>query len=146
MVLHPTLLVMSSNTADRTQNEEQKQTDGNEATSEGDADSEGLKIALPEGSESVSDAIVAHREMLNDPENNGLATEEDITHLSEAVNSLSGEVSELSQHHEERESDIVELRGLVEQQQEQIRELRQMVTSLAEILGTETEWDTFGDS
>lgn len=114
--------------------------------SEDTADSHALKIALPEGSESVSDAIVTHREMLREPEQHGLATDQDITHLSEAMETLSDDVDSVRQHHDEYDSDITELREVVEHQQEQIDELRSMVTSLAEILGTETEWRSFDSS
>ena len=105
-----------------------------------------LQIALPDGSESVSDAIVTHREMLREPQDNGLATAQDITHLSEALESLSGDIQETSQQHDQSQSRIAELEDLVETQQRQIDELQSMVTSLAEILGTDTEWQTFDDA
>ena len=41
-------------------------------------DSPALTIALPDGCESVSDAIVTNREMLREPQEHGLATDEDI--------------------------------------------------------------------
>lgn len=110
------------------------------------ADSAGLKITLPEGSESVSDAIVTHREMLNDPQEHGLATDQDITHLSEAVETMTEDVDKIKQQYEENESEVIELRECVQRQQEQIDELQSMVTSLAEILGTETDWRTFDGS
>ncbi|PSQ59923.1 MAG: hypothetical protein BRD23_03265 [Halobacteriales archaeon SW_9_67_25] len=90
-----------------------------------DSESQPLTIALPDGSASVSDAIVTHREMLIEPQEHGLATDEEITHLSEA------------------RSQISELQETVERQQRQIEELQSTVTSLAEILGTEAEWQTF---
>ncbi|MFB6252123.1 MAG: hypothetical protein ABEI27_10650 [Halobellus sp.] len=110
------------------------------------SDESPLTIALPDGSESVSDAIIAHREMLTEPRDHGLATDQDITHLSEAVEGLSTDIEELSRQHDEERPAITELQNVVEQQQQQIRELQSMVTSLAEILGTETEWRTFDDS
>jgi chromosome segregation ATPase len=105
-----------------------------------------LQIALPDGSESVSDAIVTHREMLREPQEHGLATEEDITHLSEAMESLSGTIQETTRRSEESQARIAELEELVETQERQIEELQSMVDSLAGILGTETEWRTVDDA
>jgi len=108
-------------------------------------DAQPLTIKLPDGSESVSDAILAHREMLHAPEEHGLATSEDITHLSEGMETLSTELSETGQAHEETQAEVEQLRATVERQREQIDELQSAVTSLAEILGTTTEWETFDD-
>jgi chromosome segregation ATPase len=109
-------------------------------------ESPALTIALPDGCESVSDAIVTNREMLREPQDHGLATDEDIVHLSEAIEGLSGTVEEVSQQYEESQETVSELRDTVERQQEQIDELQSMVSSLADILGTEAEWDTFEDA
>lgn len=106
----------------------------------------GLTIALPEGCTSVSDAIVTNREMLREPQDHGLATEEDITHLSEAIEGLSGDVQAVSGQCEEANSTVADLQTVVEQQRRQIEELQSMVTSLADILGTEAEWQTFDDT
>lgn len=110
------------------------------------AASPGLTITLPEGSTSVSDAIVTNREMLREPQNHGIATDEDITHLSEAMESLSGKVDNVNRQYDESQSSVNELQHLVEQQQQQINELQTMVTSLADILGTEAEWNTFDEA
>lgn len=106
-------------------------------------DANPLQITLPDGSASVSDAIVTHREMLREPQEHGLATEQEITHLSEAMESLSADITETSRDHDESRSEIEELREVVATQREQIDELQSMVASLAGILGTETEWETF---
>lgn len=112
----------------------------------GDAtDSHALTIALPEGCENVSDAIVTNREMLREPQEHGLATEQDITHLSEAIEGLSGKVEGVSNEYDETQDTVAELQSVVERQQRQIEELQSMVTSLTDILGTEAEWQTFDD-
>jgi chromosome segregation ATPase len=134
---------MSSKPADSNPDAEQDESDSNPAADTPDADP--LQIALPDGSESVSDAIVTHREMLREPQDHGLATEQDITHLSEAMESLSADVQETTRQHDESRSRIEDLEDLVETQQRQIDELQSMVTSLAGILGTDTEWQTFDD-
>ncbi|MBB6646399.1 hypothetical protein [Halobellus ruber] len=122
-------------------------------------DASPLQIALPDGSASVSDAIVTHREMLREPQDHGLATDQEITHLSEAMESLSADIQETTQQHDESRSRIEDLEDrveaqqerigeyeeLVEAQQQQIDELQSMVSSLAGILGTDTEWQTFDD-
>ncbi len=101
-----------------------------------------LTIALPDGSESVSDAILSHREMLHAPGDHGLATAQEITHLSEALSSLSTDVEETADRYEQSQTDITELRETVARQNTEIRELRSVVDSLAEILGADTEWVT----
>ena len=176
---------MSSKTPDSNPDAEQDQSADAAQPADETTEANPLQIALPDGSASVSDAIVTHREMLRDPEEHGLATEQDVTHLSEAIESLSANISETNQKHDESRSqiddlqDVVEqqrgqiddlqdvaeqqrgqivdlqdvaeqqreqiddLQSVVEQQRGQIDELQSMVTSLAGILGTETEWDTF---
>ena len=162
---------MSSDAAESSTDAEQGGSQDSETVVPESASSQPLTIALPEGSQSVSDAILTHREMLRDPEEHGLATEQDVTHLSEAIESLSANISETNQKHDESRSQIDDLQNVVEQQRGQIDdlqdvaeqqrgqiddlqsvveqqrgqidELQSMVTSLAGILGTETEWDTF---
>ena len=111
-----------------------------------DSESQPLTIALPDGSTSVSDAIVTHREMLIEPQEHGLATDEAITHLSEAMEKLWDDIEATTEESEETRSQISELQETVERQQRQIEELQSTVTSLAEILGTEAEWQTFDDA
>lgn len=102
-----------------------------------------LTIELPDGSSSVSEAILAHREMLRAPSEHGLATDEDVTHLSEAAETLSTKIQEADRRGEETESEVETLRETVARQHRQIEELRATVDSLAEILGTATEWEEF---
>lgn len=116
-----------------------------EPSAEGTTASHALTITLPEGSENVSDAIVTNREMLREPQDHGLATEQDITHLSEAIEGLSGKVEGVSNEYDETQDTVAELQSVVERQQRQIEELQSMVTSLTDILGTEAEWQTFDD-
>ena len=138
---------MSTESQEPNSNAEAEET----ADSDGEPDVEdttsapALTLALPDGSESVSDAIVTNREMLREPQEHGLATDQDITHLSKAMEGLSSSVEEVKHEHEKSESEIDELRETVERQRQQIDELQSMVTSLADILGTEAEWDTFED-
>jgi len=139
---------MSSESQEPSSNVEAEETpeaDSDPATGEA-TDAPALTIALPDGSESVSDAIVANREMLREPQEHGLATDQDITHLSKAMEGLSSSVEEVTHKHDENESEVAELRETVEQQRRQIDELQSMVTSLADILGTEAEWNTFEDA
>ena len=136
---------MSSKPPESNTDAEQDPADDDQPT-EGTSDANPLQITLPDGSASVSDAIVTHREMLREPQEHGLATEQEITHLSEAMESLSADITETSREHDESRSEIEELREVVATQREQIDELQSMVTSLAEILGTDTEWQTFDDA
>lgn len=102
-----------------------------------------LTITLPDGSTSVADAIVTNREMLCNPDAYDIATEEDITYLSKAMESLSTKVEKTDRQYEQGRSRLTELEDLVEQQHRQINELQSMVTSIAKILGTEAEWESF---
>jgi len=138
---------MSSKTSEPTPDADNDQTaDTDDAQPAGETPSASpLQITLPDGSESVSDAIVTHREMLREPQDHGLATAQEITHLSEAMESLSEDIAETTQQHDESRSRIDELEDTVEQQRRQIDELQSMVASLAGILGTDTEWETFGE-
>ncbi|MFC7069112.1 hypothetical protein [Halobaculum lipolyticum] len=108
--------------------------------------SPGMTIPLPEGSTSVSDAIVTNREMLRDPERHGLATEGDIENLSGAMESLSTKVEQVNHRQDDGAARLADLEELVEKQQRQIDELQSMVSSLVDVLGTEAEWTTFDDS
>lgn len=149
---------MSSKPADSSPEVDQDGSDSDPAADTPDASP--LQITLPDGSESVSDAIVTHREMLREPQDHGLATEQDITHLSEAMESLSMNIQEASRQHGESRSRIEDLEELVETQRQQIEgfeavvetqrrqidELQSMVTSLAGILGTDMEWQTFDEA
>ena len=136
---------MSSKTSDPNGDADQEQTADDTQPADAAPDANPLQITLPDGSESVSDAIVTHREMLREPQDHGLATAQEITHLSEAMESLSGDITETTQQHDESRSRIDELEDTVARQRQQIDELQSMVASLAGILGTETEWETFDE-
>ena len=136
---------MSSETAEAGAQDQQEQA-VESADESGDGaltEAQPLTIELPDGSANVSDAILAHREMLRAPEEHGLATGEDITHLSEAMDTLSTEIEETGQESKETREEVEQLRETVEHQRRQIDELQATVDSLAEILGTSTEWETF---
>lgn len=131
----------SEPTESSTETEPEQHTEsGADTASQPQPGSQPLTITLPDGSESVSDAILSHREMLRAPDDHGLATTQEITHLSEAMEALSADV-EAATDEERHQADVTELQTAIEQQQQQIAELRSAVTSLAEILGAEVEWD-----
>jgi peptidoglycan hydrolase CwlO-like protein len=131
----------SEPTESSTETEPEQHTEsGADTASQPQSGSQPLTITLPDGSESVSDAILSHREMLRAPDDHGLATTQEITHLSEAMEALSADV-EAATDEEQHQADVTELQTAIEQQQQQIAELRSAVTSLAEILGAEVEWD-----
>lgn len=134
---------MSSDAAESSTDAEQSGSQDSETVVPESASSQPLTIALPEGSQSVSDAILAHREMLRTPEEHGLATDQEITHLSEAIEGLSEDLTEVNQQYDGAQADVAELQEVIRQQQRQIDELRSTVTSLAEILGTGAEWEAF---
>jgi|GEM_PF-2037116 len=105
---------------------------------------EPLTIGLPDGSESVSEAILSHRRMLSNPSEHGLvsadeaeAVRESVAELAEAVpDDLQGEMETL-------ETSVEELADGLDRQERQIEELRETVTSLAEILGASVDFRTF---
>ncbi|WP_229111108.1 DUF3450 domain-containing protein [Halapricum desulfuricans] len=117
-----------------------------ESPGDDESNSPRLTIALPDGSTSVSDAIVTNREMLREPQEHGLATQEEITHLSEAIEGLSEKAQTATTQSEQTQASVDELQAVVERQRRQIEELQSMVSSLADILGTEAEWETFDDA
>jgi chromosome segregation ATPase len=138
---------VSSETQESTRDVEQEPADSDRSQPGAEAsESQPLTITLPDGSASVSDAIVTHREMLIEPQEHGLATDGEITHLSEAMEKLSDDIEAATEQSAETRSQISELQDIVDRQQQQIDELQSTVTSLAEILGTEAEWQTFGDA
>jgi len=110
---------------------------------ETDTASSPLTIDLPDGSASIAEAIHAHREMLHNPSENGLAADEDISHLSEAVGELSQKLQQSKKQRQEADSQVTELERTIAHQQRQIQELHAVVESLMDILGTETEWESF---
>lgn len=107
-----------------------------------EADGEGaLTIALPDGSESVAEAMLAHRRMLTNPADNGLAASEEVAELREAVEALSAAVPEdLGEEMAALEASVDEVADGLDRQQRQIQELGETVARLAEILGTSVEF------
>ncbi|SEH14737.1 hypothetical protein SAMN04487967_1743 [Natronorubrum sediminis] len=139
---------MSGDSKESTQGIKQNQspeTDGTSSVTD-TPETQPLSITLPDGSENVADAIVTHREMLTDPHEHGLATDEDISHLSKAMETFSDRLEKTTQQYDETQSQVDELHNLVEHQQQQINELQSVVISLADILGTEAEWTKFNDT
>jgi chromosome segregation ATPase len=98
-----------------------------------------LTIALPEGCENVSDAIVTNREMLREPGEHGLATDEEITHLSEAIESVSGNVEAVSARCEDQGSEIEEIQATVEQQGQRIEDRDSEIDELRTIVEQQRE-------
>jgi hypothetical protein len=107
---------------------------------------EPLTIGLPDGSESVSEAILSHRRMLTNPSEHGLVSADDAAEVQETVAELAEEVPEdLQGEMETLEASVEELATGVGRQEQQIRELRDTVASLAEILGASVEFRTFDE-
>lgn len=100
-----------------------------------------LTITLPDGSESVSEAMLTHRRMLTNPADNGLAAAGDLEGLREAVEALSAAVPEdLDEEMAALEASVDEVADGLDRQQRQIQELGETVARLAEILGTSVEF------
>jgi len=134
---------MNSETAETADEQSHHHSDESNAEVDTDAAPSPLTIDLPDGTASIAEAIGAHREMLHNPSENGLASDEDISHLSEAVGDLSQNLQQSKQNQQEADSQVTELERTVAHQQRQIQELHAVVESLMDILGTETEWDSF---
>lgn len=108
---------------------------------------EPLTIGLPDGSESVSEAILSHRRMLTNPSEHGLVSADDAAEVQETVAELAEDVPEdLQGEMETLEASVEELAAGVGRQEQQIRELRDTVASLAEILGASVEFRTFDEA
>jgi len=133
---------MSSDTADPEEKGHQH-SEQHDTEVETDTATSPLTIDLPDGTASIAEAIAAHREMLHNPNENGLAADEDISHLSEAVGELSQNLQQSRRKQQEATSQVTELERTVAHQQRQIQELHAVVESLMDILGTKTEWDSF---
>jgi hypothetical protein len=135
----------SGGTADGT--DVASETDGTDVASETDgtdvADgAEPLTIGLPDGSESVSEAILSHRRMLTNPSEHGLVSADDAEDVVETLEELAAEVpDDLQEDLEALETSVEELAAGLDRQGRQIRELRETVASLAEILGTSVDFE-----
>lgn len=102
-----------------------------------------LTITLPDGSESVSEAILTNRRMLTEPAAHDLAPAADVEELREAVDRLYAEIPEdLAGEMEALEASVDEVADGLDRQQRQIQELTDTVASLAEILGASVEFET----
>jgi len=134
---------MSSDPAESTDENAQQHSEQPDTEVETDAASSPLTIDLPDGSASIAEAIHTHREMLHNPSENGLAADEDISHLSEAIGDLSQQLQASQKSRQEVDETVTELERTVAHQQRQIQELHAVVESLMEILGTSTAWESF---
>jgi|JXWS01.1.fsa_nt_gb hypothetical protein len=92
-----------------------------------------LSLDLPEGSESVSEAIFSHRKMLTNPADHGLAVADEVVTLEARLEEMADVVEERTARHDTLESSL-------KSQERQITELKQAIDSLAEVLGTSVEW------
>jgi len=118
---------------------------GSESALSGEA--EPLTIGLPDGSESVSEAILSHRQMLTNPSEHGLVAASEAEDVQETVAELAEEVpDDLQDELVELETSVGELAGRLDRQERQIGELRATVASLADILGASVEFQTFDDA
>ncbi|AXG07986.1 hypothetical protein DU500_16975 [Haloplanus rubicundus] len=107
---------------------------------------EPLTIGLPDGSESVSEAILSHRRMLTNPSEHGLVAASEAEEVQETVADLSERVpEELEGELAELETSVEGLADRLDRQDRQIEELRATVTSLADILGASVEFRTFDE-
>jgi hypothetical protein len=129
-------------TASIVDGEEQSGADAEAVTTESEG-FEPLTIGLPDGSESVSEAILSHRQMLTNPSDHGLVAAEEAREVVATVESLSEEVPEdLQGELAALEESADELADRLDHQERQIEELRETVRSLAEILGASVEFRT----
>ncbi|MFT4910614.1 MAG: methyl-accepting chemotaxis protein [Natronomonas sp.] len=105
-----------------------------------------LTIELPDGTESVSEAILSNRQMLLDPDESAMASETEVVELTDWVEELAGNIEDVEQHQTETiEADVTDLKTVVKNQRRQIEELRGAIESLADILGTTADWETFDE-
>lgn len=134
---------MSSDTAETTDEQTRQHSEQTDTELDTGAASSPLTIDLPDGSASIAEAIHTHRDILHNPSENGLAADEDISHLSEAVGDLSQKLQQSTQQRQEVDATVDELEMTVAHQQRQIQELHAVIESLMDILGTSTDWDSF---
>jgi hypothetical protein len=107
-----------------------------------ETDVEPLTITLPDGSESVSEAILSHRRMLTNPSEHGLVSAEEADDILGAVEALSAEVSEdLDEELTTLERSVEGMVDRLDRQEARIEELQETVESLAEILGASVEFE-----
>ena len=106
------------------------------------ADAEPLTITLPDGSESVSEAILSHRRMLTNPSEHGLVAAAEGEEILDAVEALSSDVPEdLDEELTTLERSVEGMVDRMDRQERRIEELQDTVESLAEILGASVEFE-----
>lgn len=127
-------------------NTERTEPTNDDADTEVDEPSTGpLKITLPDGSESVSEAIVSNRRMLTHPSDHGLASDEELDEAREAIETLSEEVpADLKEELETLEGSIEGMTARLDRHERRIVELQDTVESLGEILGAAVEFEHRG--
>jgi len=102
---------------------------------------EPLTITLPDGSESVSEAILSNRRMLTNPGEHGLVSASELEEVRDALDTLSTEVSDdLREEVSTLETSLDGVEERLDRQDRRIEELRDTVASLAEILGASVEF------
>ncbi len=107
----------------------------------GSGDVEPLTITLPDGSESVSEAILSHRRMLTNPSEHGLVSAEEADEVLDTIEALSEDVPEdLEGELAALETSVEGMAERLDRQERQIAELQETVESLAEILGASVEF------
>jgi hypothetical protein len=123
--------------------------DGGQADAEAESDGSSavgpLTITLPDGSESVSEAILSHRQMLTNPSEHGLVSTDEADEAHEAIEALSEEIPEDLQGELETLSASIEgMTARLDRHERRIAELQDTVESLAEILGASVEFEHRG--
>ncbi|MFC7174660.1 hypothetical protein ACFR97_15080 [Haloplanus litoreus] len=124
-------------------------TDGGETDTEAESGGSSavgpLTITLPDGSESVSEAILSHRRMLTNPSDHGLVSADEADEAREAIETLSEEVPEdLQGELETLNASIEGMTARLDRHERRIAELQDTVESLAEILGASVEFEHRG--
>jgi len=105
-------------------------------------DAEPLTIGLPDGTESVSEAILSHRRMLTNPSDHGLVSADDAEQVIETLEELANDVpDDLRGDLEGIEASVDDMAARLDRQERQIRELRDTVASLADILGASVDFE-----
>jgi hypothetical protein len=104
-----------------------------------------LTITLPDGSESVSEAILSNRQMLRNPSEHGLVSADEAEEAREAIETLSEAVPEnLQSELETLDASIEGMTSRLDRHERRIVELQDTVESLAEILGASVEFEHRG--
>lgn len=119
--------------------------DAESPDSDGSSTGGPLTITLPDGSESVSEAILSNRQMLRNPSEHGLVSTDEADEAREAIEALSAEIPEDLQGDLETLSASIEgMTARLDRHERRIAELQDTVESLAEILGASVEFEHRG--